>query len=474
MVDVALRAAGELDGEASRRGARPAHRVAARRRRDPRLARAHLARSACCRRRARSLGAAGEVLSLVAREGFELLDAPPLLVAAPDSPVPFAPELEDAYIPSRRARRRGAAEARWLLTRTGEALALRGRGRASRATTALRALPAHAAAPPDRGARRPALPPGTRLRLGLHRPRPGGRGAPPPATRSAPTTCARRSTASSPATSPAASRAAQAFRNFLGKGDSPTRGRDGNMHFGVPERGVFPLVSMLGDLCPVTVGAALAFKRRREPRVALTFWGDGAMSTGDVHEGLNLAAVLEGAGRVRAAVQRLRLLDADRAGRWSTPAWPTASRAAGASPPRASTAATRSRRSSPCAPRSRRRAPAAGPRAVEAVTLRLDGHAAHDDGSYMDQAQLSDYVDAARPDRAAGRAPCGSTVSPTTRSRPCARAAADEVSAGLAGGRSLAGARPGDAAGRRLRDEADVSDAGRDRRARARASCARS
>jgi 2-oxoisovalerate dehydrogenase E1 component beta subunit len=47
-----------------------------------------------------SLGAAGEVLSLVAREGFELLDAPPALVAAPISPVPFAPELEDAYIPS--------------------------------------------------------------------------------------------------------------------------------------------------------------------------------------------------------------------------------------------------------------------------------------------------------------------------------------------------------------------------------------
>ncbi len=65
------------------------------------------------------------------------------------------------------------------------------------------------------------------------------------------------------------------------------------MHFGVPERGVFPLVSMLGDLCPVVVGAALAFKRRREPRVALTFLGDGAMSTGDVHEGLNLAGVLQ-------------------------------------------------------------------------------------------------------------------------------------------------------------------------------------
>jgi 2-oxoisovalerate dehydrogenase E1 component beta subunit len=49
---------------------------------------------------ARSTGAAGLVLSLVAREGFELLDAPPALHAPVDTPVPFAPELEDAYLPS--------------------------------------------------------------------------------------------------------------------------------------------------------------------------------------------------------------------------------------------------------------------------------------------------------------------------------------------------------------------------------------
>jgi 2-oxoisovalerate dehydrogenase E1 component beta subunit len=48
----------------------------------------------------RSIGVAGHVMSLVAREAFDLLDAPPALVAAPDTPVPFAPELEDAYIPS--------------------------------------------------------------------------------------------------------------------------------------------------------------------------------------------------------------------------------------------------------------------------------------------------------------------------------------------------------------------------------------
>jgi 2-oxoisovalerate dehydrogenase E1 component beta subunit len=47
-----------------------------------------------------SSGVAGHVLSLAAREGFEHLDAPPAVVAPPDTPVPFSPELEDAYLPS--------------------------------------------------------------------------------------------------------------------------------------------------------------------------------------------------------------------------------------------------------------------------------------------------------------------------------------------------------------------------------------
>ncbi len=49
---------------------------------------------------ARSTGTAGHVLSLVSRHAFEHLDAPPALHAPPDTPVPFAPELEDAYLPS--------------------------------------------------------------------------------------------------------------------------------------------------------------------------------------------------------------------------------------------------------------------------------------------------------------------------------------------------------------------------------------
>jgi TPP-dependent pyruvate/acetoin dehydrogenase alpha subunit len=223
---------------------------------------------------------------------------------------------------------------------------------------------------------------------------------------------------------------AQAFRNFLGKGDSPTRGRDGNMHFGVPERGVFPLVSMLGDLCPVTVGAALAFKRRREPRVALTFWGDGAMSTGDVHEGLNLAAVLkvpavfvlQSNGYAYSTPTNRQMVNtcmADRVeGGWGIPA----SRVDG-SDTIATLVAVRAAVEEARA--------GGGPRAVEAVSLRLDGHAAHDDGSYMDQAQLKDYAEQRDPiERLAARLRLdGLSEADIDALRA---AAADEVSAGLA------------------------------------------
>ena len=45
-------------------------------------------------------GGPGTGKSLVAREAFSDLDAPPALHAPPDTPVPYAPELEDAYLPS--------------------------------------------------------------------------------------------------------------------------------------------------------------------------------------------------------------------------------------------------------------------------------------------------------------------------------------------------------------------------------------
>ena len=74
---------------------------------------------------------------------------------------------------------------------------------------------------------------------------------------------------------------------------SRTQMGDGNMHIGDMELHVLPFVSMLADNVPVASGCALAFKMRGEDHVALCYFGDGATSRGDWHEGLNLASVLK-------------------------------------------------------------------------------------------------------------------------------------------------------------------------------------
>jgi TPP-dependent pyruvate/acetoin dehydrogenase alpha subunit len=185
---------------------------------------------------------------------------------------------------------------------------------------------------------------------------------------------------------------ADVFRNFLGRADGPTFGRDGNMHFGFPSRNVFPLVSMLGDLVPVTVGAALAFKRRGERRVAMTFLGDGATSVGDVHEGLNLAGVWQ--------VPAVFVIQSNRYA-YSTPTerqmvnTNIAERIEGGwSIPCARVDGTDVLAVYEEAQRSVEKARAGGgPQAMEALTLRGHGHAAHDDGRYVPAELRGEYAD---------------------------------------------------------------------------------
>ncbi len=83
---------------------------------------------------------------------------------------------------------------------------------------------------------------------------------------------------------------ADMLRSYLATGDSPTHGKD--LHVGDLEHGIVAPISMVGSLAAVMNGYALAFKRRDEPRVALTWVGDGATKHGEVHEALNFAAVL--------------------------------------------------------------------------------------------------------------------------------------------------------------------------------------
>jgi pyruvate dehydrogenase E1 component alpha subunit/2-oxoisovalerate dehydrogenase E1 component alpha subunit len=81
------------------------------------------------------------------------------------------------------------------------------------------------------------------------------------------------------------------LRQYMAKGDSPTRGRELNIHFGDTDRGFIGQISPLGDMVPVMAGVTLTFKLRGEDRVGLVYVGDGATSTGAFHEGMNFAAV---------------------------------------------------------------------------------------------------------------------------------------------------------------------------------------
>ena len=81
------------------------------------------------------------------------------------------------------------------------------------------------------------------------------------------------------------------IRQYMAKGDSPTRGRELNIHYGDLDRGFVGQISHLGDMVPVMTGVTLSFKLRKEPRVGLVYVGDGATSTGAFHEGINFAAV---------------------------------------------------------------------------------------------------------------------------------------------------------------------------------------
>ena len=80
---------------------------------------------------------------------------------------------------------------------------------------------------------------------------------------------------------------------LFGKTTGCCGGRGGSMHVGDLEHGMLPAIAIVGANIPITVGVALAFKLRKEERVAVSFFGDGAANEGAFHEGLNMAAVYQ-------------------------------------------------------------------------------------------------------------------------------------------------------------------------------------
>jgi TPP-dependent pyruvate/acetoin dehydrogenase alpha subunit len=185
------------------------------------------------------------------------------------------------------------------------------------------------------------------------------------------------------------------FAQYMAKGTSPTGGRDLNVHFshmpapGVTEPIIIGPISMLGDLLAVLAGMGLAARMRGEPLVAMTYIGDGGTSTGAFHEGMNFAAV-----------QKLPLvvIAEDNKFAYSTPVSQQMAiarideRAAAYGMPHemidgndmlavydASTRAVDRARGG------------GGPTLIGVDTMRMRGHAEHDDMRYVSQAMLDDW-----------------------------------------------------------------------------------
>ncbi|HEX8845080.1 MAG TPA: thiamine pyrophosphate-dependent dehydrogenase E1 component subunit alpha [Pyrinomonadaceae bacterium] len=81
------------------------------------------------------------------------------------------------------------------------------------------------------------------------------------------------------------------FAQYMAKAWGPSGGRDLNIHFGDMSKGFIGPISHLGDMIPVMTGVLLAGRMQKKNLVALAYIGDGGMSTGAFHEGLNFAAV---------------------------------------------------------------------------------------------------------------------------------------------------------------------------------------
>jgi TPP-dependent pyruvate/acetoin dehydrogenase alpha subunit len=171
------------------------------------------------------------------------------------------------------------------------------------------------------------------------------------------------------------------FANFMGRADGPAKGKDGNMHMADSRLGMISMVSHLPAMLPVAVGCALAFRIREERRVAVTWFGDGSSSRGDTHEGMNFAGVRKlpvvficdnnqwaysTPTHLEYAVDHL----ADRAAAYGFEGVLVDGTDLLAVYREAKRAIDKARNGG-------------GPTLIESLTLRMEGHAVHDDASYV-------------------------------------------------------------------------------------------
>jgi|ERR1041384_4487023 TPP-dependent pyruvate/acetoin dehydrogenase alpha subunit len=176
---------------------------------------------------------------------------------------------------------------------------------------------------------------------------------------------------------------------YLGRAGGFARGRDGTGHYADPAKHIYGNISHLGAMVPVAVGVALASKLRREEAVVLTYIGDGGANVGEVHEGLAMASVMrlpfilviennQYAYSTPVAKQSIAKHLADRAIGYGIPGVTIDGTDAVEVYGAARDAVARARKGE-------------GPSIIESVTMRMEGHAAHDTAWYVPKALLEEW-----------------------------------------------------------------------------------
>lgn len=177
---------------------------------------------------------------------------------------------------------------------------------------------------------------------------------------------------------------------YMGRAGGVMRGRDGNVHMADVTDNMVPMVSHMGAMMPIAVGMALAIRIRGERRVAVTWFGEGASARGDVHESMNFAGVRnlpvvficdnnQWAYSTPSALEYATEHVADRAAAYGFEGVVTDGTDLLTVYREAKLAVDRAR-------------DGGGPTLLECITLRMEGHGAHDPATYVPRESLDEWA----------------------------------------------------------------------------------
>ncbi len=176
---------------------------------------------------------------------------------------------------------------------------------------------------------------------------------------------------------------------YLGRGNSLTKGKDSGIHVSDTSLNIVGNVSHLGAMIPVAVGAALGKRMQGEKVVSMNYIGEGGSNLGDFHEGLNFAAVQK--------APFIMIIENNQYA-YSTPAHKgyackkLSDRALGYGMPGHQVDGNNAIEVYSVVKDAVEGARnGEGPSLIECKTMRMQGHSAHDDAFYVDKKQLQEY-----------------------------------------------------------------------------------